>query len=105
MRATMEVGCDMQEILRDGMQDKNTSAGVGFAHFDRRDAGLIKQKTTRPLLLKSQCELCFYIVGAYTTSTGITQKARRGFLQTSLSVSSAHCERRSHSIGQITGHR
>lgn len=22
-----------------GMRDKNTSAGVGFAHFDRRDAG------------------------------------------------------------------
>ena len=28
-----------------GMRDKNTSAGAGFAHFDRRDAGLFLKLT------------------------------------------------------------
>ena len=42
MRAKMEAGCGMQEILKGRMWDNNTSTGPGFVHFERRDAGWIK---------------------------------------------------------------
>lgn len=42
MKAKMEAGCGMPEILRAGMRDKNTPAGSGFGHFDRQDARWMK---------------------------------------------------------------
>lgn len=38
MRVKMEARCGMTEIFNDGMWDENTSAGAGFAYFDRQDA-------------------------------------------------------------------
>ena len=83
MRAKMEAGCGMQEILRDGMQDKNTSAGAGFAHFDRRDAGWIKIED-HTSCLTTHCKmsvwaLCLYsrYRGAHITPTGITQNSSK----------------------------